>query len=1358
MKKSLLALALFSVVSNSLDAAWTVPPPPSASVGAAISVSAVGTAYSGYSPSTAMTMWWQNPAGTWTSSDIGGGVNFGSMSGNQSITLDAVGTWTFYVTRRSSGGTPSPSDEKISSVNTTQVTGASVNFIFASLSQTYDGSSKTATITVDPSNATYTSDLTKGPDVGSYTVSATANGNFSGSNSATLTINPAGTSFWLSGTSFTYNGGWQGPSIVASSGNATYSPGGTLSAVNVGSYNGTATAYGNYTGSNTALGWTISPASATFSLSATSFTYNGGAQGPSILPSPSAATYSPGGALSAVNAGTYTASASAYGNYTGSNGALTWTINKANQTISFGALGNKTYGDAPYAVSASASSGLPVSFSIVSGPATVSFGTVTITGVGTVTVRASQAGNGAPPNNTIYNYNAAADVDRSFVVSPQPVTFALNTASFTYTGGAQGPSIVTTPAGGVTYTTGGTLSATTAGSYTATATANGNYTGTNNSLTWTINKAAQATVTITSVASMTYGNAYTATASGGTGTGAIVWSLGTGSTAASAAINSSSGAITANSTGTVVIRAQRATDTNYNASAWTADFTVTVGARPITVTLAGSKSYNGNTTATGASASITAGSLAAGDSIGYAYAATSSANTGTYTGLTTAAVTNAAAPTTRTGSYSITYNGSYAINQANVTAATLTPKVYTGSSQSPSAVSSTNPAGATVSVSAPTQTNVGTYTTATVTGTGNFTGTLSNVSWSITAAAQAPVTIDPPATVSYGTPYTAHAAGGSGNGAIVWALGAGSTASGAAINSSSGAITANSTGTVVIKAQRAADANYSVSAWTADFPVTVTARPITVTFSGSKVYDGTTTVTGASAAISSGSLAAGDSIGYAFAATSSASPGSYTGLTIPTITNASAPTTRTGSYAITYSGNYIIRAVITAARIVPLNYIGTAQSPSAVSSTTPAGATVSVSAPAQTNAGTYPTATVTGTGDFAGTLYNVPWSISQVAQDPLVINSNDWMIYLSPYTATTTGGSGTGEVVWDLGTGSTAPGAAINSSTGAVSSNGTGTVVIRAKKLGDINYPESGWTSDFEITVHKADQTITFNNPGPQTYLTSLTFAAAASSGLPVSYQITAGPANVTDNVVTFASIGTVTVEALQGGDSNFNAAPPVSQTFVVNPAPTTFALSATSFTYNGIAQGPTVVPTPSGATFTTGGTLSAIAPGNYIGTATAFGNYTGSNNALSWTLNKATPAAVFQNPRARGTQTPTTYTVQAGDLNASFLPAGAGATPSGPVTYSIIAASGTGASPSSGAVTAGTVFTIGSYTIRASYPGDANYNATSVDAVWNIVLDVDGDGIPGYIEVLLGLDPNVPNNQNDGSNQTQLEIHRPKQ
>jgi hypothetical protein len=81
---------------------------------------------------------------------------------------------------------------------------------------------------------------------------------------------------------------------------------------------------------------------------------------------------------------------------------------KADQTITFAPLTNKFYGDPPFAVSATASSGLPVSFSVFSGPATISGTTVTITGVGTVTIRASQAGNA--------NWNPAPNVDRSFQV------------------------------------------------------------------------------------------------------------------------------------------------------------------------------------------------------------------------------------------------------------------------------------------------------------------------------------------------------------------------------------------------------------------------------------------------------------------------------------------------------------------------------------------------------------------------------------------------------------------------------------------------------------------------------------------------------------------------------------------------------------------------------------------------------------------------------------------------------------------------------------------------------------------------------------------------------------------------------
>lgn len=86
----------------------------------------------------------------------------------------------------------------------------------------------------------------------------------------------------------------------------------------------------------------------------------------------------------------------------------------ANQTISFGVLTGKTYGDAPFVLSAATSSGLPVSFTVVSGPAKLSGNTLTITGAGAVTIKASQAGNAT--------YAAAADVFQSFAVSSASLT------------------------------------------------------------------------------------------------------------------------------------------------------------------------------------------------------------------------------------------------------------------------------------------------------------------------------------------------------------------------------------------------------------------------------------------------------------------------------------------------------------------------------------------------------------------------------------------------------------------------------------------------------------------------------------------------------------------------------------------------------------------------------------------------------------------------------------------------------------------------------------------------------------------------------------------------------------------------
>ena len=65
------------------------------------------------------------------------------------------------------------------------------------------------------------------------------------------------------------------------------------------------------------------------------------------------------------------------------------------QTINFPNPGTQTYGVAPFALTATASSGLAVSYSVISGPASVSIsGTLTITGAGSVTVQATQGGDG----------------------------------------------------------------------------------------------------------------------------------------------------------------------------------------------------------------------------------------------------------------------------------------------------------------------------------------------------------------------------------------------------------------------------------------------------------------------------------------------------------------------------------------------------------------------------------------------------------------------------------------------------------------------------------------------------------------------------------------------------------------------------------------------------------------------------------------------------------------------------------------------------------------------------------------------------------------------------------------------------
>lgn len=565
-----LVLSLFMLAGTPAFAAnWVTAPPLSVAPNASFPIQFTLNFPSG-TPPTWVVMWLQSPSGAWQKVYQAGGSPGASITSPViNPSLSTLGTYNWRATGEANSSVTTPTGAtQLSAQTVVQLT--ATTFAFSNLTFTYDGNTKTASVTPSPSGATYTSDLTKGPGAGTYTVSATATGNYTGSGSATLTINKANQSAVsiTSGSSFTYSGSY---TAAASGGNGTgalvwaLGAGSSAAGAGINSSTGAITANSvgsvvikayragdqNYNQSATTADFpvTVSPIATTFSVSPTSFTYTGGAQGPTIVPTPGGATFSTGGTLSATVANnSYTATATATGNYSGSN-STTWSIARANQTITFNNPGTQTYGT-PLALNASASSGLPVSFVVTSGPATISGNTATFTGTGSVTITASQAGD--------TNYNAATNVGQTFSVAPAATTFALNQISFLYNGSAQGPTVVATP-NGASFTPGGTLSAVNVGAYTATATASGNYSGSNSGLNWSIAASGQ-TITFNNPGTQTYGTTLSlgATASSG---------LPVSFTVASGPATVTGNTATFTGVGTVTITASQAGNSNYAAAA-----------------------------------------------------------------------------------------------------------------------------------------------------------------------------------------------------------------------------------------------------------------------------------------------------------------------------------------------------------------------------------------------------------------------------------------------------------------------------------------------------------------------------------------------------------------------------------------------------------------------------------------------------------------------------------------------------------------------------------------------------------------------------------------------------------------------
>jgi YVTN family beta-propeller protein len=331
-----------------------------------------------------------------------------------------------------------------STTGTLIINKATATISISNTTQTYDGTTKSITAITNPAGLTVVINYSATPiDAGVYTFTITINeSNYMGSAGGTITIVPANVIISISNTTQTYSGVKKGvgittiPSNVAV--NTTYD-GNQSQPTDAGQYvvsvesNNT-----NYTGNANA---TLIIKKAPIILTAAdqtrnygeenvlSISYDGFLNGESatVLDElPSLMTT----ATSDSHPGSYpiTVVGGSDNNYdfTYVNGLLT--IDKAVQSIDFQIIGEHLSKDLPFSLVATASSGLPVSFEVVSGPITISEDMVTITDHGDATIMATQEGNddyaSASSEQTFFIKLVSAIVDvvnaSDVVVFPNP--------------------------------------------------------------------------------------------------------------------------------------------------------------------------------------------------------------------------------------------------------------------------------------------------------------------------------------------------------------------------------------------------------------------------------------------------------------------------------------------------------------------------------------------------------------------------------------------------------------------------------------------------------------------------------------------------------------------------------------------------------------------------------------------------------------------------------------------------------------------------------------------------------------------------------------------------------------------------
>ena len=488
------------------------------------------------------------------------------------------------------------------------------------------------------------------------------------------------------------------------------------------------------------------------------------------------------------------------------------TVNPATPALAFTAIAAHTYGDTPFTVSASSASGGAITYSVASGPATITGNTVTITGVGTVVLNANQA--------ATTNYTAAT-ASTTFTVNPETptLTFAsipthtFGDASFTVSATSASSGTVTySVTSGPATIAGNTVTLTGAGTVVlgASQAASGNYGTATGSVSFTVNPATP-TLSFAAIPNPTFGDAPFMVSATSASNGVVTYSVTSGP--ATVAGNT----VTLTGVGTVVLGASQAATTNYTAATASTSFTVNIGVPTLAFAAIPNHAYGDapfTVSATSASNGAVTYSVTSGP-------ATIAGNTVTLTGVGTVVLGASQAATANYTAATASATFTVGTGVPTLTFAAIPSHTYGDASFTVSASSASNGA-ITYSVTSGPATIAGNMVTITGAGTvvlgasqaatSDFTSATASISFTVNPATPT-LTFTSIPTHTFGDGSFTVSATSASSGAVTYSV----TSGPATIAGNT--VTLTGAGTVVLGASQAATANYAAATASTSFAV-----------------------------------------------------------------------------------------------------------------------------------------------------------------------------------------------------------------------------------------------------------------------------------------------------------------------------------------------------------------------------------------------------------------------------------------------------------------------------------------------------------------------------------------------------------